>query len=587
MFIHRPRTRCVQVTRRFSPLQRVGIILWIFLPLLALAADPFVIPTSDKTYGPDGPWQAISVQVGQSPVDLYPGSTWETTVFGDTFCDDSSNGACLAEDSLYNESDSISINKAFDRYHTSDQSTVVLHDETLVYKSMLEMIWMVEPIGSAVESRYTNVTMRQAKSGTRKFPGGLEITPSLGYYSLGAPDTSQTFSVTDGDPFVGKLVISQMASGGIIPSKSWGMHIGSATLKQSLSLVFGGYDRSRLVSDPFPYDSNGNFEVEIMDIAMGVAEGISPVENLTLGGRLGSNGNFNLKIDPLSPYMYLPSAVCQAMVEGLPVTYDDGLGLYLWNTDDPAYEAIIDSPLYLDFQFYGLGSSNNSIKLPMTLFDLTLTAPIKSKDTPYFPCRHTASSSDYALGRAFLQGAFIGMNWEEGKFWMGQAPGPSSGASVITSIKKTDTTISKAEFSWNSSWANTWKVTSENETQIQTATSATPLASTSTAATSNGTSISGLSPGAMAGIGVGSAVVALCVISGALYFIRRRRDSKFKNTNRASGPAQVYDYGNAYPPPRFHPNRPPIYEVEGSCQFPPPKTPPARASRWRIGASNA
>jgi LPXTG-motif cell wall-anchored protein len=553
-------------------LQHVGLIILILSPFLAQATEPFIVPTSDSTYGPDGPWQAVKVQIGESKVDLYPGSLWETVVLGQTFCDGTTGGACPAKNNLYSTKTSFSMNKAFDRYNEAFSNNVN-QGETLVAKRLFEMFWMVEPTGSGVEVRYTNVTMKVAKSGNTKFPGGLEIKPTLGYFSLGAPDENQIFTVDNEPDFVGKIVLNAMFKDDRIPSRSWGMHIGSATLNQKLSLVFGGYDSSRLVSDAFAYDSKGKLQVKLMDVAMGVAEGKPPIDDLKLGGKLGSNGNFNLMIDPQVPYMYLPSAVCQSMVQGLPVNYDDELGLYIWDAKDSSYETIVNSPLYLDFQFEAMGTSNNSIKLPMKLFDLMLESPIKAQNTPYFPCRHTVDKSKYTLGRAFLQGAFIGMNWDEGKFWMGQAPGPSSGSSVITTIQKSDTTISKAEFSWKSSWASTWKATKDTssiEPDENALPSSTPAPSDSSLVTNTPVPVSGLSTGAMAGIGVGATLGALLMLSGALYFVRRRREKRYVKNNDAL--TQVHDFGTAYPPPRFLPYRPPIYEVEGT-PYDPPKTP--------------
>lgn len=153
---------------------------------------------------------------------------------------------------------------------------------------------------------------------------------------------------------------------------------------------------------------------------------------------------------------------CAAIAKDLPVTLDTQLGLYIWNTADPQYEKILKSSAYLAFVFQKATGGNLTIKVSFQLLNLTLEAPIVIGTRQYFPCRpfHALDGSgDYFLGKAFLQAAFIGMNWQENQIWfLAQAPGPGVRGSNIRPIGPTDTAISAdPNGNFAETWADNWK----------------------------------------------------------------------------------------------------------------------------------
>jgi hypothetical protein len=75
---------------------------------------------------------------------------------------------------------------------------------------------------------------------------------------------------------------------------------------------------------------------------------------------------------------------------------------------------IISSPAFLSFTFrLNMSTSQNiTINVPFGLLNLTLTTPIVANPTQYFPLRPgQGPSGSYELGRAFMQAAFVGVNW--------------------------------------------------------------------------------------------------------------------------------------------------------------------------------
>ncbi|KAI9040741.1 uncharacterized protein KD926_007683 [Aspergillus affinis] len=84
-------------------LRLLAIALLFRSSYLAAAAEspaPYTMTWSDKSYGPDGPWQAISVRMGSEtqPLALYPGGTWASLVFTESFCANTSiSSVCYAD----------------------------------------------------------------------------------------------------------------------------------------------------------------------------------------------------------------------------------------------------------------------------------------------------------------------------------------------------------------------------------------------------------------------------------------------------------------------------------------------------------
>lgn len=128
------------------------------------------------------------------------------------------------------------------------------------------------------------------------------------------------------------------------------MHIGAAGLDCPGSLIFGGYDKGRVIGPVIEY--NPYTQLRLLDIVVGVEVGDSHFDFDSRAGLLSAGGQglstFTL---PQVPYIYLPSEVVQAIVELLPVTMSSSGGYYLWDTSDDRYTRIISSPAYLGFVF--------------------------------------------------------------------------------------------------------------------------------------------------------------------------------------------------------------------------------------------
>jgi hypothetical protein len=338
----------------------------------------------------------------------------------------------------------------------------------------------------------------------------------------------------------GNLTLFQTYQVGAIPSMSYGLHVGSVEPNVTGSLVLGGYDSSRCLTDPVvsSFDT-----VQLRSVALNVSSGgyaYLNTDSAYISDLLRANGTTvnNLPVHPRpgAPHLYLPKDTCDAIASHLPVTYSSEFNLYIWNTKEQAYKDIVSSPHHLAFTLASDNGDESTISVPFALLNLTLTSPIVSSATQYFPCKPwTPVSTGYTLGSAFLQSAFLAQNWQENKIFLAQAPGPDFlDSSLSTSIQKigyTDTTLTPAKNppSWEDSWSSTLKA-------LPARLSSAPTMAKHSSAVSGGT---------IAGIVVG-VIAGLATVGGLVWFFMRRRKQNTVHGSLSEAPNT--------PLPHYHAN---------------------------------
>ncbi|KAI9148846.1 hypothetical protein HJFPF1_10888 [Paramyrothecium foliicola] len=344
-------------------------------------------------------------------------------------------------------------------------------------------------------------------------------------------------------------ILEQYVAEDLIASKTYGLHIGSVPLGQSGSFILGGYDQNRVLGEVGVFDLVQDATLQdylpvgaptayLVDLVLGVETGGSPFNNTALGSvwqGLGENqaaeeatrrvggatGSALVTFNPGAPYIQLPVGNCEAIAARLPLTWRENLGLYTWNRDDPQFERIVRSPAYAGFILADRTAKNITIKVPFSLLNLTLESPIVDTPTPYFPCR-PADTPSWHLGRAFLQGAFLGLNYDQNLLYLAQAPGPDMDQSVIRTHEAEETTImSNDAGTFEKTWRSRWTVLEEDENNGPPSSNGTEPGTSPGINQGSNTSSSSLSGGAIAGIVVG--VVAVIVVAAVAVFLWRRR----------------------------------------------------------------
>lgn len=541
------------------------VSIWI-APIIVHAATPFTVPWTGQTYGPDGPWQAVQVKIGsdRQEMALYPGGAWQSYILLSSICSNTSlSSYCYAN-----------------RAGVFDKLTSTTYDDTAIRLTINDGTWGPLHFGAATDNpiygtakwaldlidisgvMVPNVSLNVVDQGYQIYPDGTNYPLELGVLSLGAPSLQQQFANRGQATINGTFFDSYLfTSGGgqAIPSYSYGMHIGTPTYNLAGSLLLGGYDQSRVLGEVSaqPYSDDGGLPIKLRDISLGVVRGGSPWSSSTTNSTTNSNptgllaaGNSSITSNgitvystPGDPYIYLPQSTCDAIAAHLPVTYQSTHGLYIWNTSNPAYRSIITSPSYLAFTFAKDNSNraNITIKIPFAVLNLTLTPPLVAQPTPYFPCRGTTTAGAvYALGRAFLQAAFVGVNWGDsgsgtGNWFLAQAPGPNLQTPSTTVIQPEDTTVLGSDNGWEDSWSGVW-------TALPVATAAASASASTTNTTTNGRSscencsTGTLSTGAKIGMGVACGVVSIgATVLFTLWCVTRRRRASLDRAGSGGG----------------------------------------------------
>lgn len=200
-------------------------------------------------------------------------------------------------------------------------------------------------------------------------------------------------------------------------------------------------------------------------------------------------------IDSSVSQYYLPQSVCDLFQQAFGLQYDEAKDFYLVNKT--AHSQLLQSNPSVTFTIGedSDSSSTTNIRLPYAAFDLAVGIPFYNNDTRYFPIRVAKDESKQVLGRAFLQEAYVVVDWERNNFTIGQA-------------------IHQRE--------------STNIVEITSAAADIPPADP------------GLSIGAIVGIAVGAVAGVAAVIAIGIFFFCRARRQKRQHT--------VAAYVSDYPP---------------------------------------
>lgn len=499
---------------------------------VATAQHNLAVNWSSNTYGPDGPWNAITINVGgnQNSTDLESEQVSTDLLVGSYYASYiPSSSACRAYGPQCGNGGVWDPNT-----NPIQQSPPNIWDAP----SFINITGTIYPgavtIGTAAKQQTVyDVDLASIDTFSVKYPNEVTAAPELGFFALNSGMDKETRALSDGkesdEPWI---VAGSLYNQSIIPSYSYGLHIGSAALNYSGSLILGGYDKGRIIG---PYTSYAGYMATLLDITLDVETGPSPFSfgnaSKLLTNVLGQPSSLSVKPDPMPPGLHLPAQTCSNLAQKLPVYYDSATNYYLWNTSDPSYEQIINSPAYVGFQFTPAAGddANVTIRVPFKLLNLTLTSPVVTRPVQYFPCIpfDRTPADQWRLGRAFLQAAFLGYNTHTNTMWLAQAPGPGAAKQGLglepQDIANSATTLDvySNETLFADSWAGHW--TSTNATETSNTTSSTTASPTST--NTSRKHQTGTSGGEIGGAVVG-AVIGIAIIAAIIFCLVRKRSKQ-------------------------------------------------------------
>ncbi|KAL2204847.1 hypothetical protein CC79DRAFT_1358949 [Sarocladium strictum] len=526
------------------------IFVGLFLIPSVYSQRPIAAKWSTSTIGPDGPWQAVEVTLGNgSPVALYPGNIYSSWVITTGYCNlnRSSDGCFASVAGTYNKEQG-------EQLGTGSSGQINFNPDIQGFSPGSNVqgpdaFQWVDRVDAGLP--VSNVSLALLEDQMLAYPNGEWYPAFAGCLGLGASgQTKQSFAIDDFTSVNATLIPGTLWENDDIPSNSFGLHIGSVSSETSGSLWWGGYDRSRITGDILQTDlsdkdSEANFDALLTDIAIEVVDGVSPFdfEGKEQSGLLSSRSGggdeaLPVLINGCSPYLSLPKSTCDKIADHLPVKYNPGLGLYTWNTEAPRYRQITTSASVLAFtiQSESDSSSEITIRVPFTHLNLNLSKPLVPETTAYFPCFTGAPDETYVLGRAFMQDAFIGANWGIQTWWLAQAPGPNfARLSSATPISEDEDTIESGGEDWKATWDGAWRVLTEEDMKDvenpeddpeNTPDPKSDGESASPSPSAEDDEDEGLSTGATIGIGVGVGIAGLALIGSCVFFWLRRKSRR-------------------------------------------------------------
>ena len=163
--------------------------------------------------------------------------------------------------------------------------------------------------------------------------------------------------------------------------------------------------------------------------AITLANALAPITTL-----LSIENNLTMLVDTTLPYTYLPLYVCQQLEQAFGLQWDAAHQTYLISntTHQQLLKAAPSITFTLSTSLPAPAALN--ITIPYAAFDLTATYPIFPNGTNYFPLRRANDSTQFILGRAFMQEAYLFVDYETSQFTISPAAYPASGTQDLVTV---------------------------------------------------------------------------------------------------------------------------------------------------------
>lgn len=220
------------------------------------------------------------------------------------------------------------------------------------------------------------------------------------------------------------------------------------------SLTLGGYDTMRFVR----HDTTFSLEpvarlptVRLRGVFAQVSsEDEIPTSNWTSTARtlVAMDDSITAVIDSSTPYLWLPTDVCDRFAAALNLTWREDLGVYVFSEGAQYLKYQSDTSLSFTFSLSSYHNADNfgdpynipgvvNITIPVAAFAQLLRYPFKDvikwgqSSIPYFPLKRSTkevNDNRYIIGRVFMQEAYIITSYDRGTFSLHQALFPDNAA---------------------------------------------------------------------------------------------------------------------------------------------------------------
>lgn len=216
----------------------------------------------------------------------------------------------------------------------------------------------------------------------------------------------------------------------------WSYTAGSFNKGQPGSFMFGGYDELR-------FDQSPDRSLLVSGLGLGlpaylnvsIQSIIDP--NVTSGALLVPAPLREVEINTGISDIWLPESTCQQLEAVYHLQWNSSFNYYFIN--ESHHRALLDSNPTLRFQVKGSQADSQAITITLPYELLYLNKTINGRPMRYFVIRK-ATTEPNVLGRAFLQGAHLIVNHDNGTFRISQALFPGTDAQpMLRSILEVQT----------------------------------------------------------------------------------------------------------------------------------------------------
>ncbi|KAF7886154.1 hypothetical protein EAF00_010257 [Botryotinia globosa] len=380
------------------------------------AATALSLTPSTEWYGDDGSWSAVSIRLGTPKqwVNLFPNTlSAETWAIGPYGCQDGDSKCLDGRGSIFNATQS----STWESLMTLESSPYwrLGTGNSLQWPPYGEYgldNFAFGPDGPTIP----NATIAMINA-TEYWIGSFGLGASTGNFSYVTPN----------------VTYAQLETLGEILGAGYGYTAGAIYQQKGepMSLTLGGYDENRFIPHNVSFTLTQDPpvpQVFIDSISVISSNGSNAPIQLA-----SSEENINALVDSSTPYLWLPETVCNRFADALGLSYNESLNLYTFDENPTQHNNLSDSSTSTTFTFRFKDKPSASefveIDLPYAAFDLSLSYPYipnteygtDEASKFYFPLARSANSSQYTIGRAFLQEAYIITSYETNQFALYQA----------------------------------------------------------------------------------------------------------------------------------------------------------------------
>ncbi|KAL2173844.1 aspartic peptidase domain-containing protein [Thermothelomyces heterothallicus CBS 202.75] len=279
-----------------------------------------------------------------------------------------------------------------------------------------------------------------------------------GYIGVGV--TQGRFGTNLTNPFISQLVETY----GTIPSHGYGYTAGAYYRDDGTnggtvaSLTLGGYDTLRFKPHKTKFSLEPVTRLPFVRLR-GITAEVPTLDDAPTGNWTSTTkqlvkmeDSIIAIIDSSTPYLWLPTEVCERFASALKLKWREDLGLYVFSDGAQYTHYQSDASLTFTFSLSSYQNADNfgqplntpgvvNITLPSAAFAQLLRYPFKNviqwgdSSVPYFPLKRSTkevNNNQYIIGRTFLQEAYIITSYDRGTFSVHQALFPQNSTNNYT-----------------------------------------------------------------------------------------------------------------------------------------------------------